>query len=774
MNELEDFMAGQTPPPPPSSSASSNVQSPAMKNVKDVLGERLRTQMQGEKRKLEDNACSDILSKTQKMDNDCHDSESTMPTQSRLLAQALMDKQPRNGAMAAAAIKSPSPKEQRNEELTALLNDYPNMVASRQVGGHHHPGPLPQGGPKMQRMPAGNRGMMNTSDMMPMDNFYGMQQQQPRLPMQHHPQQQRPPINNWNSGGGPGGMDPRMYNVPPPQQKMRNFEGGPPPNAWVGPAGPNKVMMSAPPPGQGSPYYNGCQRTPMMRPSNGMNNYNDYNNGSPQMYGNVRNYGMNSPGNAAADPYGQPPHRFGSPNAGGRVCPQPGYSPNNHPAVVDNMHAVRSSANFHADSNAGYNNGYNGGQQNEYLQQQGYNQRQQVRPNAGFMPNAGGGNMQQVYNNNRIAMPQSSPAMNSHNQGNGMEIMQQQQGFHHQQQHHFMDQQFNNNESNFSEFNMQSMENDWRHQALSIRQSLLNKLKEALTSQNFPNAQSMAESYEKEAFMSAESLKDYQYKLVQWLASIYDSSSHPSLSMMNENKADSPMTSTTADSSTNGLNDVTTSCSPNDQSTGDNDQKPLLPADDLMLATPKSEGCLSPSSPSLTSSVNSPLSCSNVMTTASSVATTTTTPSASPSTSNGGGTFQAPATVVMPSASDIDSKTSSSSLTLTTSSLVTSTTSKVVTTAVGSTQRRVSGGGGTNQSVVVPPVVAVNGSTGGSTTMSSIGNNPQSVDSGIGLGSPRSITSASSTTLYSPKIQGTSPSLLPGSDNSPEKANSSS
>ena len=78
-------------------------------------------------------------------------------------------------------------------------------------------------------------------------------------------------------------------------------------------------------------------------------------------------------------------------------------------------------------------------------------------------------------------------------------------------------------------------------------------------------------------------------------------------------------------------------------------------------------------------------------------------------------------------------------------------------------QRRISGSGALSTAASVTTSLPV----------SSISNNPQSVDSGIGLGSPRSITSASSTTLYSPKIQGTSPSLIPGSDNSPEKASSS-
>merc|ERR1712008_637572 len=95
-------------------------------------------------------------------------------------------------------------------------------------------------------------------------------------------------------------------------------------------------------------------------------------------------------------------------------------------------------------------------------------------------------------------------------------------------------------------------------------------------------------------------------------------------------------------------------------------------------------------------------------------------------------------------------------------------------------QRRISGSGpmagtgnGNTMPITTPGITGPNPAGPGGLS-NSIGKNPQSVDSGIGLGSPRSITSASSTTLYSPKIQGTSPSLLPGSDNSPEKATSGS
>lgn len=289
---------------------------------------------------------------------------------------------------------------------------------------------------------------------------------------------------------------------------------------------------------------------------------------------------------------------------------------------------------------------------------------------------------------------------------------------------------------NFNEFNGgQQMNNnmasdDWRLRSSEVRQTLLNKLKEALMSQNYPNAQSVAETYENDAFTTASGLKEYQYKLVQWLASIYDSSSaapggNPDLAEV------ANMTASPPDSSTNGLSDVTSS---NDPKVHDSeDQAPTQskdPVGDLLLATPKSEGCLSPVSPKSDSPAN---------TTASSGSTTVvSTASPANTTTSNSITFQCPNPI-----SDPEKLNS------------TSTASPGVKSTTGQ-QRRISGSG-TN---VTAPVVSMN-------------NNPQSVDSGIGLGSPRSITSASSTTLYSPKIQGTSPSLMPGSDNSPEKASSS-
>ncbi len=834
MNELEDFIAGQTPPPPPVTTS---------KTAKDVLGERLRTQMGGEKRKLEDNSNNDIMSKTQKMDNDL-DSVDDLPSAlnggggggpQRLLAQALMDKQPRNNGMGPGGpqIKSPSPefkKEQRNEELTALLNEHPNMMARAKM--QNRPQGPPMAGMGPNGGPAPNR-IMNNGDMMENGYVnYGMQQQ--RMSMQQPHQQQR--MNNWNNNNmnDHGGMRTPMYpNGGPPVQKMSmrpqgprgyyNDPNGPPPNAWVQPNDPNKMMMGPGGPVNGGPppnaaYYNraNCQRgAPAMRGPGGMNNY-DYNSGNAgQMYANgpgpnMRgSYGMNSP-NSNGDPYVT---RFGTPNG---VCQQPMYSPNSGPPP-DSMSALRMSANFPTDSNAGYG-GYNefggpappsqgpgmngGGPPGGPGHPNGYSRsRPNFMPpgpqqNGGMMPYQQGPPGPGPVSNGRINLPQNSPAL-CHN--GSMEMPPTSMGFHPQnQQPHFMDSSNNQQQNGFHDFNdfssnpnnnqnMQNlmnnnngsgngMDSEWRSQCMPIRQSLLNKLKEALISQNYPNAVAVAENCEKDTFMTAESLKDYQYKLVQWLASIYDSS-NPVGSLLNggelatpQNVSDVLNTNSSPDSSTNGLGDVTTSsASPKDPPLGDlvDTATPTAKSElaDLMLATPKSESCMSPTSPATSccsSAINSPLSNSNVITTvtAGSGVTPTTTMATPPPTSNSttasatsnanSSTFQCPP--AMPSiSSDTEAKTNTS---------VTATPPRQAgsTTVAVAQQRRISGSGSM---------------TTNSMAMSSIGNNPQSVDSGIGLGSPRSITSASSSTLYSPKIQGTSPSLLPGSDNSPEKATSS-
>ena len=71
---------------------------------------------------------------------------------------------------------------------------------------------------------------------------------------------------------------------------------------------------------------------------------------------------------------------------------------------------------------------------------------------------------------------------------------------------------------------MDNPDQSWRGGANDIRLSLLNKLKEALSSQSYPNAGFVAESYESEAFTSAYNLNEYKSQLVLWLARIYERS----------------------------------------------------------------------------------------------------------------------------------------------------------------------------------------------------------------------------------------------------------
>ena len=337
------------------------------------------------------------------------------------------------------------------------------------------------------------------------------------------------------------------------------------------------------------------------------------------------------------------------------------YSPNNNDSMQQ-QHALR--MNFPPGTNAGnggvapnvdsnYYNEFHGGQQPQPQQHNGFNR---MRPN--FIPANSMMQQQQHFNHNQ-AQPPQQPQPASHRIPPDM-------GFNQQ----YVDQPFTTTHANeFNDFNMTSMtssseavvnfDNDWRSRTSSeVRQGLLNKLKEALTSQNYPNAQGMAEAYEQKAFIGAASIKDYQFKLVEWLASIYDTDAKPDINVATSDtrmqQQQPPPVS--ADSSTNGLNDVTTtSCSPKvlDQSS---DNHPEKANDDLM--TPKSESCLSPSallgSPASSASGSPLMSSSNVITTMASVstgagATTTCTTVASSSlavSSSNSSTFQCPPPIV--------------------------------------------------------------------------------------------------------------------------------
>ena len=866
MSALDEILASTEAPStvnnPPPMAVQQQPQQMQMKSAKEMLGDRLRTQMGGEKRKLEDPSNgSELMSKTQKMDSDLDAVAAVsanvgqvvqgMPNGGldlkqdevamngggngqKLLAKALMKGPPPGSAASMGmgpgmGMKQPPPdavllrrlselhKEQKHEEIKALLNEHPQLMQKMKMHQQHQQQQQQQQA-GMNRM--NNNMMTNDNMIMNNDNFYGGPNNmggpgpQGRMAMQQQPHP-RQNMGGGQWGGPPGPMpngmqqNPAMYN----QHKMAPMrpqggpqrggffnEGGPPPNAWVQPNDhPNKMMSNGPPPA----YYNrnGHQpRPPMMRAGS----YENFNGGpGGQMYhggpggppqgppqgGNMRgNYHPNM------DPYVN--SRFGSPN---NVNP-PIFSPNNGgngQQNNDSMHSLRMSANFPNDSNAGYN-GYNnefvGGPANAGNVPNNFNNpanNPRMRP--GNFVNQ---NMVSPAMYNRVNIPQSSP-MNEMNNMGFQPQQQQPPQLQQQQQQNFMNGNFDPNfpsphangtnglDPSFGDLangGLNSManelintENEWKSRAGDVRQTLLSKLKEALTSQNYPNAIEMAENYEERSFINANSLQDYQYKLVEWLACIYDSANNVKSGSEFKN-LNSPII---PDSSTIGLSEVTTSgTSPKTTESNSDSLLEAVSKDDL-LATPKSENgstsCLSPNltSPQSTGGLASSPANSTVMTTvsnnssmSSSASSATTTTS---STMSSNSTFQCP---VPPSQqSEINDKSSVTTVASSMASSVTATPTVRPTSVVPSSQN---GQNGQNQPQQQTRRISGSGSMQQpGLPISSIGNNPQSVDSGIGLGSPRSITSGSSSTLYSPKIQGTSPSLL-NSDNSPEKATNSS
>ena len=885
MNDLDDLLAaaGEASPPP----TGKPMQGPpppnngmASKGVKEVLGARLRdNQMNNEvaqKRKLEEaGSPGDILSaKSQKMDNGSDDFNSMVNGnnignvgnddhmnnvgggQSRLLAQALMDKRPPNNQQPQQppnqqlmGLRSPPPnadaslpmlmnkfnelrKENRVDELKILLDKNPKLrqyMQQREAGMMMDQNGMPRN-PMMGRGPDGPGGP--NGGMMDNPNFYNQPQQ--RGPMQ--PQMQRPPMGSpmgqsWPPSG-PQGPSMGGYNggtMVQPQRSIRpphggQFIGDVPPNAWVQP----NMNGGGPPMGgmpDGGPYYRNTMR-PMMRPQNMNNHYGDFPNGNPagnpggQMYGQMRNFNMNSNGDA----YGNT--RFGSPNG---VC-SPMYSPNtggsNDPMIRMN------NGNFNDNSvvnNGSYNNfndfgpgggpggpggpnpgGYNNRVRHNFMQNGGGrppHQPQMMPFNGGRMGGPGMPQNNSMYHGNMQQPPQGFN--NSYNNMNNVNSMMDQQQPHHQPQHLPQQQQQQqhqqapmmnnggpvggpNGDFDFggrrgpADNNNEVMEWKSKSTTMDVRKSLLAKLKEALRRQNYPNAIQTAESFESSAFNEANTLNDYQYKLANWLASIFENTGPmgaPSATAL-PNPGGVSSINSPPDSSTNDqISDVTTSSNPaevtnhvNDTSSsgGGNTLEELLTPRSVSptIASPNATSMASPASSvasSVASSSSSASSLSNTqMTTTTASSSPMTSMSSSTPTMTSNSTFQHPA--MPPVNPGGGGPTDSEKPTLNMSSngqpQPAGGTTRLLPGQQQPQQRRISGSG------------ALNTATGAVTTgpalpVSSISNNPQSVDSGIGLGSPRSITSASSSTLYSPKIQGTSPSLLPGSDNSPEKASSS-
>ena len=927
MNDLDDLLAaaGEASPPPtgkpmpPQGPPGPPNNGMASKGVKEVLGARLRdNQMNNEvaaqKRKLEEaNGPGDMLSaKSQKMDNGSdglvdNDFNSMVNGnnvgnvgnddhmnnvgggQSRLLAQALMDKRPPNNQQplqppnqqSMMGLRSPPPnadaslpmlmskfnelrKENRHEELKMLLDKNPKLRHYVQQRASEAGMMMDQNGmprnPMMGRGPGPDGPGGPNGGMMDNPNFYNQPQQ--RGPMQ--PQMQRPPMGSpmgqsWPPSG-PQGPSMGGYNggtMVQPQRSIRppphggQFIGDVPPNAWV----QSNMNGGGPPMGgmpDGGPYYRNTMR-PMLRPQNMNNHYGDFPNGNPagnpggQMYGQMRNFNMNSNGDA----YGNT--RFGSPNG---VC-SPMYSPNtggsNDPMIRmnngnfnDNSVVNNGSYNNFNDFGPGGGGGPPGGPGGPGNPVGGYNNR--VRHN--FMQNGGGGRpaphgqpQMMPFNGGRMGgpgMPPQNNSMyhggnmqqqppqgfnNSYNNMNNVNSMMDQQQPHHQPQHLPQQQQqqqhqqapiMNNGggplgggpNSDFdfgggnrrggpADNNNEVMEWKTKASTTEVRKSLLAKLKNALMSQNYPNAIQTAESFESSAFNEANTLSDYQYKLANWLASIFENTGPmgtPSATALSNPGAPSSINSPPDSSTNDQISDVTTSSNPaegvitnnhvNDPTSGSgggggNTLEELLTPRSVSPSTMASpNGATSMASPATSnaastsiassSSPSSSLSNTQMTTTTASSSSPMTSMSSSTPTMTSNSTFQHPA---MPPVNPGGGGESEKQATLNgqpQQPVAPGGTSRLLPgQQQPQQQRRISGSGALNTATAGAVT------TGPALPVSSISNNPQSVDSGIGLGSPRSITSASSSTLYSPKIQGTSPSLLPGSDNSPEKASSS-
>ena len=830
MNELDDLLAAADAPQPAMAPPPTTVP----KGAKDVLGERLAEkrklveaggppELLSKTQKMDNG--TDLEADFNAVVNGGGGDDHVNVGSQRLLAQALMEKrpppqqqqqqqQPQGPQQTMIGLRSPPPSE--NAMLSSLLNKFQELQREKR---HDEIKSLLQGphGPKLREVLAANSHKkmmnpnMNNGPMMTSDgngtmidpNYYNQPQ---RPPMQ--PQMQRPPMGSpmgqspWPNGpqqtmGGYNGQPQRTMR--PPQGGRYFNDGGPPPNAWVqpnlNPGGPGN------PGGPQNPAYyrnNLCQqpRPPMMRPTGMNNHYGDFPNGNPataggQMYGQMRNYNMAPNG----DPYGNT--RFGSPNG---VC-SPMYSPNGTPDsmmrmngnfVNDSVNSVNSAATNPGNYNNFNDFGYNNRVRPNFIQNGGPQQQPPPQPQQPqMMPSFNGRPLNQSspmyqHGTNMQQTQQTNQGFNNYNINNMDQHHQQQQHPQHPQQQQPPPQpnsmingpggpggpgvpggpggpgpgpdfDFPNG---MIENNNELME--WKSQASEVRKALLAKLTEALLGVHQPDAMTRAKEIECMAFNNANNLNDYKLSLARELASVYDYS-----------PASIPVVSPPDSSTNDQISDVTTSSNPNEVggSNGNNEAVNNKALEELL--TSRSVSPTTVASPNgVTSIASSPVSsvASSIAITSSSppstLSTLTTTTTSSPltsgtSTTTSNSTFQCPA--MPPASSQHSDATNEKSLNGGPASNR---------PPVGSNQppqqRRISGSGALSTAVAASVAAAAT-----SLPVSSISNNPQSVDSGIGLGSPRSITSASSSTLYSPKIQGTSPSLLPGSDNSPEKASSS-
>ncbi len=420
----------------------------------------------------------------------------------------------------------------------------------------------------------------------------------------------------------------------------------------------------------------------------------------------------------------------------------------------------------------------NGGMGNNDVQHFGGNDSN------GFVAGGGMNNFQPGNNQNQQQQHLSNPGIDQQAVGSPLQPQQQPQ-------------------SNFS-----PQPQSWKLNADSHRKDMVARLHATLSEQGDPSLISMADSVEAEAFEQCETQKDYDMKLVQWLAAFFN---HQTRQQQQQNKpTPSPANSEPPPQQESGpereFNDgqqqpigsveAPDSVGGKVENGGGSfepslsDKNPILanllppkgkssnpppPSYSTVLderLTPNFNGSNSVSSPSGTATGSPPQQQpSSGSASASAGPITSLTP---PSSTDSVPSSSPPmTTTASPRAgSDTMSPGSSSATanTMTTSATFPSPTSSSTATPASSnfsvpvSERGGGGGGGSARRTSCPngSVSANSGSgkTQSSNNSSSSNANPHSVDSGIdaGIGSPRSITSSS--LAYSPKIQqGTSPTL---------------
>lgn len=874
LGELQDFLDSM-----PAPTTNNTVLSKEPKSVKAALEERLRSN-QAEKRKL-DETNSDIMSKTQKMDNygikqedscnrtrlssildtthqpppyDPLDSDSGKASSENggfktesdvkpdlnslhgkdeincgnnnnnnnqgILAQALMEKRPApptnnssslmHGPMAAGMKSNPETMmalkkltdvyknlqpNQRGEEVGKLLKENPTLarLLLRLRGGPNSArmqqqqqqqqqsfqqqsnNPMPNdmnGGGHMinqQQTPHIHQQQQHSDFNMSSMNMNESQQMQHQRAMmasqqqQHHQQQQhwdntmrcQPNPNLYNGGtvithrGGGAIKDGQVYGGGGGlQQPMNTYNGDhgapPPPNVWVGHNDQPKVMVAPGPPPNYAAYRNGA--THMGYP--------------PNEFG---QYGRVGPGGPRAAFQQHQPDVYGRGLAG---CGPPMYSPNiNGSAPFNNGGFNGQFVDYAMPPNRGSMDGYTNYTRRPFASPTIMSPRTSL-PNSSPLA-APGVMMPQVSPQTYMNHPgeeQQQRFMNN-NQFTGYPYDYQQQ----QQQQHQNDvgfgQEFDNNNSSRNNNELMGasfdstdpssvVEDEWKTKASDLRANLLQRLQEALKEQGNPDAFSVAENVERDVFNKSQTRDDYTLKLAHWLASIYEGTT--------PHQQDFPDSTTLQDTLSSSTDEVVTadimgsnSESDQKQTTATTRHNPLL-ADLLPKANKnKDNGDQSCPSPTSSSSSSSLQSCS--------MTTSTATPSSSLTTNcTSSSTFQYPA--MPPSLDETKASVGTTTMLQRPGGGGRRTSGKCSQQPPSSSQQQ------QQQPVPVPvPVVSATPVVVPAVVSTAVNssNNPHSVDSGIG--SPRSIASASSTTLYSPKIQGTSPSLMPVSDNSPEK-----